>query len=163
MEFTNLSKMIWEISFSSNTLGYFKHQLILMLYHTNLLGWVTISSFLMPNLFQNLLNLTKLCSPPLSIFKGFIFYLVSIQSIVGRTDHNCKFFQSWMNWKCEITFHNNIVNFFVIHIAIDFLNNHIKNYGWILRKKWTHSELLNQCHFPSHKVKKLTCGFKSMT
>jgi hypothetical protein len=128
------SKMIQEISFSSSTLGYFKHHLILMLYHTNLLGWVTINSFIMPNFFQNLLNLTKFYSPPLSIFKGFNFYLVSIQNIVGRTNHNCNFFQSWMNWKCEIIFHNNIVNFLVIHITINFLENHTKNYGWILRK-----------------------------
>jgi SNF family Na+-dependent transporter len=160
VEFTNFVQNDLGIFFSSNTLGYFKHHLILMLYQTILLGWVTISSFLMPNLFQNLLILTKLYFPPPSIFKGFNFYLVWIQSIVGRTNHNCHFFQSWMNWKCEIIFHNNIVNFSEIHITIEFLDNHIKNYEWILRKEWTHSERLNQWHFLGHKIKKLTCGFK---
>jgi len=47
-----------------------------------------------------------------------------------------------MNFKCKVIFYINIVNFLIIHVVIDFSDNHIKEYGLILRKKWIHNELL---------------------
>jgi hypothetical protein len=40
-----------------------------------------------------------------------------------------------MNLKCKIISNIKIFNFFIIHVAINFSENIIKNYGWVSRKK----------------------------
>jgi hypothetical protein len=45
-----------------------------------------------------------------------------------------------MNIKCKAIFNIDIVNFLIIHVAIDkFSENHIEKYEWVLRKDrtWT--------------------------
>jgi len=59
-----------------------------------------------------------------------------------------------MNLKYIVIFHINIVKFlYYLDVVIDFIGDYIKNYEWILRKEWTHNELLNQWHFVDYKVK----------
>jgi len=48
----------------------------------------------------------------------------------------------FLNLKCEVIFNINIIKIQIIHVATDFSVNHIKKYGWILRKDWIHNELL---------------------
>jgi hypothetical protein len=52
--------------------------------------------------------------------------------------------KSWIvdDLKCEAIFNINVVNFLIIHVTIDFDVNYIKIYECVLRKKWTHNELL---------------------
>jgi hypothetical protein len=38
-----------------------------------------------------------------------------------------------MNLKCNIIFNIDIVNFSIIHVVIDFNENHNKSYGWITK------------------------------
>jgi hypothetical protein len=40
-----------------------------------------------------------------------------------------------MNLKCKVILNINIFNFLVIHVAINFSGNHIKNYGYEFKKK----------------------------
>jgi len=40
-----------------------------------------------------------------------------------------------MNLRCKLIFNINIVKFLIIYITIDFNENHIEKYGWILNKK----------------------------
>jgi hypothetical protein len=40
-----------------------------------------------------------------------------------------------MNFKCKPMFNINIFYFLIIYVTIDFNGNHLKNYGWIIKKK----------------------------
>jgi hypothetical protein len=38
-----------------------------------------------------------------------------------------------MNLKCKAIFHINIVSFWIIHVAIEFSDNHVEKYGLVLK------------------------------
>jgi hypothetical protein len=63
-----------------------------------------------------------------------------------------------MNLKCKAILNINVVNFLIIHITMDFSKNHIKNYGYLL-KKWMNSlwtfemMILHLSHIETEKCK----------
>lgn len=54
----------------------------------------------------------------------------SQQSQMDNLDcHNHDFFELQRNLKCKVIFNINILNFMIIHVTIDFNENHIKEDG----------------------------------
>jgi len=49
---------------------------------------------------------------------------------------------------------------FPMHIVINFYDNHIKTYGWILGKEWTNNKLLKWWHSNYHAKKSFKCELK---
>jgi hypothetical protein len=47
--------------------------------------------------------------------------------------------------------------------VIYFIENIIKNYGWVLRKEWTHCGLLKWCHYVCHTYKIKNVNSKNMS
>jgi hypothetical protein len=71
---------------------------------------------------------------------NFKFIIIGVKAQLGGllNYHNYNFIGLLMNLKCKIIPNIKIFNLFIIHVAIDVSENLIKNYGWVLRKKWTH-------------------------
>jgi predicted KAP-like P-loop ATPase len=68
-----------------------------------------------------------------------------------------------MDIKCKVVFNIKIITILIIHVAINLSENHIKKYGWILRKKWTHNWLLKWWHYVCHVNKMKNVDLKNMS
>jgi len=66
--------------------------------------------------------------------------------------HICNFSRVYMNLKCKII-SIKIFNSFIIHVTMDFSENLIKNYGWVLKIEWIHCGLLKWWHYVCHTQK----------
>jgi len=74
--------------------------------------------------------------------------------------HTCNYSILHTDVKFKAIFKINIINFLIIQVVIDFNGNHDKKFGWILRKLWTHNELLKWQHYACHIEKMINVDSK---
>jgi len=63
-----------------------------------------------------------------------------------------------LNVKFKAIFKTNIIKFIIIIVVVNFNENNHKKFGWILKRLWTHNELLKWQHYTCHtkKMKNVT-------